>query len=59
MSTPEAGFDLMVVNDGAGTDPNRAISFFFGSSASAGMQASRSSARSSPMIRFVKRDSSF
>ena len=35
MSTPEAGFDLMVVNDGAGTDPNRAISFFFGSSASA------------------------
>ena len=35
MSTPEAGFDLMVVSDGAGTDPNRAISFFFGSTASA------------------------
>ena len=27
MNTPEAGFDLMVVNDGAGTDPH-AISFF-------------------------------
>ena len=35
MSTPEAGFDLMVVNDGAGTDPNRSISFFFGTGASA------------------------
>ena len=35
MSTPEAGFDLMIVNDGAGTDPNRSISFFFGTGASA------------------------
>ena len=35
MSTPDAGFDLMIVSDGAGTDPNRAISFFFGSEASA------------------------
>lgn len=35
MSTPEAGFDLMVVHDGAGTDPNRAISFFFGTGSSA------------------------
>ena len=35
MSTPEAGFDLMVVSDGAGTDPNRAISFFFGTGSSA------------------------
>ncbi len=35
MSTPEAGFDLMVVNDGAGTDPNRSISFFFSTGASA------------------------
>ena len=35
MSTPEAGFDLMVVSDGAGTDPNRAISFFFGTGSGA------------------------
>lgn len=35
MSTPEAGFDLMIVHDGAGTDPNRSISFFFGTGASA------------------------
>lgn len=35
MSTPEAGFDLMVVSDGAGTDPNRAISFFFGTDSGA------------------------
>jgi peptide/nickel transport system substrate-binding protein len=35
MSTPKAGFDLMVVNDGSGLDPNRAISFFFGTGASA------------------------
>lgn len=35
MSTPKSGFDLMVVNDGAGTDPNRSISFFFGTGASA------------------------
>lgn len=35
MSTPESGFDLMIVNDGAGTDPNRSISFFFGTGASA------------------------
>lgn len=35
MSTPEAGFDLMIVQDGAGTDPNRSISFFFGTGASA------------------------
>lgn len=35
MMTPEAGFDLMVVQDGAGTDPNRAISFFFGTGAGA------------------------
>ena len=35
MSTPEAGFDLMIVNDGAGTDPNRSLSFFFGTGAGA------------------------
>lgn len=35
MDTPEAGFDLMIVHDGAGTDPNRSISFFFGTDASA------------------------
>ncbi|MBR6595859.1 MAG: ABC transporter substrate-binding protein [Oscillospiraceae bacterium] len=35
MMTPEAGFDLMIVHDGAGTDPNRSISFFFGTGASA------------------------
>lgn len=35
MSTPKAGFDMMIVSDGAGTDPNRAISFFFGTGASA------------------------
>lgn len=35
MDTPEAGFDLMIVHDGAGTDPNRSISFFFGTGASA------------------------
>lgn len=35
MSTPEAGFDLMVVNDGAGSDPNRSISFFYGTGAGA------------------------
>ena len=35
MDTPEAGFDLMIVHDGAGTDPNRSISFFFGTDAGA------------------------
>ena len=35
MGTPEAGFDLMIVNDGAGTDPNRSLSFFFGTGAGA------------------------
>jgi peptide/nickel transport system substrate-binding protein len=35
MSTPKSGFDLMVVSDGAGTDPNRAVSFFFGTGSSA------------------------
>ncbi|MEG2118740.1 MAG: ABC transporter substrate-binding protein [Pseudoflavonifractor sp.] len=35
MSTPEAGYDLMVVQDGSGTDPNRAISFFYGTGAGA------------------------
>ncbi len=35
MSTPEAGFDMMIVNDGAGTDPNRSISFFFGTGSGA------------------------
>lgn len=35
MNSPEAGFDLMVVNDGAGTDPNRAIAFFYGNDAGA------------------------
>ena len=35
MMTPDAGFDLMIVHDGAGTDPNRSISFFFGTGASA------------------------
>ena len=35
MATPEAGFDLMIVSDGAGTDPNRSIGMFFGSDGSA------------------------
>lgn len=35
MATPEAGFDMMVVQDGAGTDPNRSIAFFFKTGASA------------------------
>lgn len=35
MSTPEAGFDMMIVSDGAGTDPNRSLSFFFATGAGA------------------------
>lgn len=35
MSTPEAGFDLMVGQNGSGTDPNRAVSFFFSSTGGA------------------------
>lgn len=35
MGTPDAGFDMMIVQDGAGTDPNRSISMFFGSDGSA------------------------
>ena len=35
MDSTEAGFDMMIVHDGAGTDPNRSISFFFGTDASA------------------------
>ena len=29
MDTPEAGFDMMCGQNGSGTDPNRAVSFFF------------------------------
>jgi len=29
MSTPEAGFDMMCGQNGSGTDPNRAVNFFF------------------------------
>ncbi len=35
MGTTDAGFDMMVVQDGAGTDPNRSIAFFFKTGASA------------------------
>ena len=35
MMSQDAGFDLMVVEDGAGNDPNRAIAFFFGTDAGA------------------------
>lgn len=35
MSTPDAGFDMMIVSDGAGEDPNRSIAFFFGTGAAA------------------------
>ena len=35
MSTPEAGFDTMCGQNGSGTDPNRAVSFFFSSTGGA------------------------
>ena len=35
MSTPEAGFDTMCGQNGSGTDPNRAVSFFFSSTGNA------------------------
>lgn len=35
MDTPEAGFDAMCGQNGSGTDPNRAVSFFFSSTGNA------------------------
>jgi len=35
MSTPEAGFDTMCGQNGSGTDPNRAVSFFYSSTGNA------------------------
>ncbi len=35
MSTPEADFDLMCGQNGAGTDPNRAVGFFYSTGAGA------------------------
>ena len=35
MKTPEAGFDAMCGQNGSGTDPNRAVSFFFSSTGNA------------------------
>lgn len=35
MDTPEAGFDSMCGQNGSGTDPNRAVSFFFSTTGNA------------------------
>lgn len=35
MNTKDAGFDMMIVSDGAGEDPNRSIAFFFSTGAAA------------------------
>lgn len=35
MSTPESGFDTMCGQNGSGTDPNRAVNFFFGTGSGA------------------------
>ena len=35
MDTPEAGFDMMCGQNGSGTDPNRAVSFFFSTTGNA------------------------